>query len=111
MLLANGFCKSSEQGDFPYINIYVFKFPTPEYTIYKDTNLTFDNFIVENMLFAYAIVRTCYLHMLQLEHAILYAIVRDSCDIGFRGFQVQVNAEFPRQVMNFPIEYDSADVV
>ena len=60
MLLANGFCKSSEQGDFPYINIYVFKFPTPENTIYKDTNLTFDNFIVENMLFAYAIVRTCY---------------------------------------------------
>ena len=60
MLLANGFCKSSEQGDFPYINIYVFKFPTPENTIYKDTNLTFDNFIVENMLFAYAIVRTYY---------------------------------------------------
>ena len=25
----------------------------------------------------------------------------DSCDIGFR---VQFNAEFPRQVMNFPIE-------
>ena len=92
MLLANGLCKSSEQGDFPHINIYVFKFLTPEYTIYKDTNLTFDNFIVENMLFA-------------------YAIVRDSCDIGFRGFQVQLNAEFPRQVMNFPIEYDSADVV
>ena len=56
-------------------------------------------------------LRTCYLHMLYLEHAILYAIVRDSCDIGFRGFQVQLNAEFPRQVMNFPIEYDSADVV
>ena len=69
MLLANGFCKSSEQGDSSYLNIYVFKFPIPEYTIYKDTNLTFDNFIVENMLFA-------------------YAIVRDSCDIGFRGFQV-----------------------
>ena len=31
-------------------------------------------------------------------------------DIGFRGFHVQLNAEFPRQVMNFPIEYDSADV-
>ena len=28
--------------------------------------------------------------------------LRDSCDIGFR---VQFNMEFPRQVMNFPIEF------
>ena len=28
--------------------------------------------------------------------------IRDSCEIGFR---VQFNAEFPRQVMNFPIHY------
>ena len=27
--------------------------------------------------------------------------IRDSCEIGFR---VQINAEFPRQVMNFPIK-------
>ena len=32
---------------------------------------------------------------------ISHSSLRDSCDIGF---QVQFNAEFPRQVMNFPIE-------
>ena len=31
---------------------------------------------------------------------ISHSSLRDSCDIGF---QVQFNAEFPRQVMNFPI--------
>ena len=31
---------------------------------------------------------------------ISHSSLRDSCDIGFR---VQFNAEFPRQVMNFPI--------
>ena len=32
------------------------------------------------------------------------SILRDSCDIGFR---VQFNAEFPRRVMNFSIEFHS----
>ena len=32
---------------------------------------------------------------------ISHSSLRDSCDIGFR---VQFKAEFPRQVMNFPIE-------
>ena len=34
---------------------------------------------------------------------ISHSSLRDSCDIGFR---VQFNTEFPRQVMNFPIELD-----
>ena len=33
---------------------------------------------------------------------ISHSSLRDSCDIGFR---VQFNAEFPRQVMNFPIVF------
>ena len=33
--------------------------------------------------------------------------LRDSCDIGFR---VQFNAEFPRQVMNCPIEFSEGKV-
>ena len=33
---------------------------------------------------------------------ISHSSLRDSCDIGFR---VQFNAEFPRQVINFPIVY------
>ena len=35
---------------------------------------------------------------------IWHSSLRDSCDIGF---PVQFNAEFPRQVMNFSIEYIS----
>ena len=38
---------------------------------------------------------------------ISHSSLRDSCDIGFR---VQFNAEFPRQVMNFPIEFNKPKI-
>ena len=69
------------------------------------TKLLFSFFLI---LFNYAIQGKFITWLVNSElnctwKPISHSSLRDSCDIGFR---VQFNAEFPRQVMNFPIIYN-----
>ena len=87
------------------------RYVTPARAAAKETNLSRDEtkllFSFFLILFNYAIQGKFITWLVNSAlnctwKPISHSSLRDSCDIGFR---VQFNAEFPRQVMNFPIEF------